>query len=71
MGENDTMQAMLQQEIEVLQQLSHPHILNVFEVLEDGENIYIANELCEGGELFDRLIQVKKFNEESAASIIE
>ena len=46
-----------------MQKSSHPNIMSVNEILEDDECFYIASELCEGGELFDRMMDVTKFNE--------
>jgi hypothetical protein len=37
--------------------------MSVYEILEDDGNYYIATELLEGGELFDRIIEVKIFSE--------
>jgi len=37
--------------------------MSVYEILEDNENYYIATELLEGGELFDRIVAVKSFSE--------
>jgi len=31
--------------------------MSVTEILEDDENFYIASELLEGGDLFDRIIE--------------
>lgn len=42
----------------MLQKSSHPNIMSVNEILEDDNCFYIASELLEGGELFDRLIDV-------------
>ena len=36
--------------------------MSVYEILEDDGNYYIATELLEGGELFDRIIEVKMRN---------
>jgi len=44
--------------------------MHVNEILEDTDNYYIVTEILEGGELFDRIIEVKKFNEEKAAHIL-
>ena len=44
--------------------------MHVNEILEDTDNYYIVTEILEGGELFDRIIEVKKFNEEKAAKIL-
>ena len=40
--------------------------MNVKEILEDNENYYIVCELLEGGELFDRLVLLKRFSENDA-----
>jgi calcium-dependent protein kinase len=45
--------------------------MHVNEILEDTDNYYIVTEILEGGELFDRIIEVKKFNEEKAAQILK
>ena len=45
-------------ELTVLQKCVHPNIMSVTELLEDDDCFYIACELLEGGELFDRIIQV-------------
>lgn len=44
--------------------------MEVKEILEDKRNYYVAAEICNGGELFDRILEVKKFNEFDAADII-
>lgn len=41
------------------------------EMLEDEENYYIITELLEGGELFDRLIELGSFSEQTAAHIVK
>jgi calcium-dependent protein kinase len=46
-------------ELSILQKCSHPNIMNVNELLEDDNCYYIATELLEGGELFDRIIVEK------------
>ena len=45
--------------------------MNVKEILEDNENYYIVCELLEGGELFDRLVLLKRFSENDALFIIK
>ena len=44
-------------EMEILQQMSHPHIMAVYSLLHDQSNFYIETEICAGGELFDRLAE--------------
>lgn len=44
--------------------------MRVFELLEDEKNYFIVSELMEGGELYDRIIEMKRFSERDAANII-
>ncbi len=57
-------------EIEMLKKLDHPNILRLYEVSQDNDNYYLITEYCSGGELFDRIAEVKHFTEGSAASIM-
>ena len=41
----------------------------MYESFEDDRNIYIVMELCEGGELFDRIIDTGVFEEDEARNI--
>ena len=43
----------LHREGRLLQMLRHPNIIQVFDVLETGNNYYLVTELCDGGELID------------------
>ena len=45
----------LRQEIFIMCQLDHPNIVRLEEVYESTTEIYLVQELCLGGELFDRL----------------
>lgn len=42
-------------EIEIMAELDHPNIVRLEEVYESDQIIYLVEELCLGGELFDRL----------------
>jgi calcium-dependent protein kinase len=64
-------QTRLKYEIDILKNLTHPNILRLFEVFEDLKNIYLVTELCEGGELFDEIMNKKSFSEKDAAQIIK
>jgi hypothetical protein len=52
-SEEELMQ--LREEILILSQLDHPNIVRLEEVYESHSEIYLVQELCLGGELFDRL----------------
>jgi calcium-dependent protein kinase len=59
-------------EIENLMLLNHPNILKLYEYFYDEkENIYIITEYIRGEELFNKIQQVHRFNEEEAAIIIK
>lgn len=45
----------LRDEISIMTQLDHPNIVRIEEVYESINTIYIVQELCLGGDLFDRL----------------
>jgi calcium-dependent protein kinase len=61
----------LPKEIEILRQLSHPHILKSYEWFEDEENFHLITELIEGGTLLKRIEKMKKFSEIDAAVILQ
>ena len=44
--------------------------MSVNELLEDEDCFYIASELLEGGELFDRIVEKGNFSEENAAHVL-
>ena len=50
-------------ELEVLTKVKHPNIMSVKELRHDDKKFYIVTELCEGGELFDRLVEIGPFSE--------
>ncbi|MFF8935084.1 serine/threonine-protein kinase [Streptomyces paradoxus] len=56
-------------EARAVAQLSHPHIIVVHDVVEDGERPYIVMELIEGGSLADRLAQRGPVDAAEAARI--
>ena len=65
----------LRNEIDLLAQARHPHIIQLLDVYEDVEQIHIVTELCTGGELYDRVVEKaeseeKHFEERDAARII-
>jgi calcium-dependent protein kinase len=44
--------------------------MKVFEILEDNGHYYIISELLAGGELYDRILHMKRFSEKDAANIM-
>jgi len=49
----------------------HPNIIKVYEVITDTDHINIVSELCTGGELFNKITQLRKFNEKMASTYMQ
>jgi calcium-dependent protein kinase len=61
---------LMMNELEVLQKASHPHIMRIFELLEDDVHYYVVSEFVQGGELFDRIVKLRMFSEQKAAYVV-
>jgi calcium-dependent protein kinase len=66
----DTAFTTIKTEINILKSLDHPNIIKVYEFFKTEKYIYIINELCTGGELFDKIVDVKHFSETVACNIM-
>lgn len=44
-------------EVETLKTLDHPNVVKLFETFSDSKRVYMVMELCEGGELLERIIR--------------
>ena len=53
----------VKKEISILKKIRHKNIIQIYEVMESAQNIYIVMEYCEGNELFDYIIKNKKLSE--------
>lgn len=65
----------LQREISILREVTHPHIIALVDVFEDTKYLHLVTEVCTGGELFDRIIAKSQsseghYSEHDAASLI-
>jgi len=61
---------LFRQEYKLLSMLDHPNVLRYRDTYMDKENFYICTDLCNGGELFDKIKALKKFAEVEAAATI-
>lgn len=62
----------VRREVEIMRHLpKHPNIVSYREVYEDKDAIYLVMEICEGGELFDRIIAKGHYTERAAATAIK
>ena len=55
----------------LLKKMDHPNIVGLFEVFEDDKGFYFITELWTGGELFDYILEKKKFSEATAAHFMK
>lgn len=69
--EADVYLKLMRDELKTLQEIPHPHIMRTIELMEDDDNYYVVSEFLRGGELFDRIIKLKRFDENRAADVIE
>lgn len=59
-------------EIQIMHHLSgHPHVVRIEGTYEDSSAVHLVMELCEGGELFDRIVQKGHYSERQAANLIK
>lgn len=57
-------------EFEILRNVDHPNIVNLYELYGDDHYYFLISEYLEGGELFDRIKTAKHFSEGYAAKIM-
>ncbi|WPK23910.1 hypothetical protein PUMCH_001160 [Australozyma saopauloensis] len=57
-------------ELQLLQELHHPHIVGFRDWFESRDKFYIVTQLATGGELFDRIVQQGRFTEHDASVVI-
>ncbi|XP_056160591.1 CDPK-related kinase 3 isoform X2 [Syzygium oleosum] len=62
----------VRREVKILKALSgHKHLVKFYDACEDANNVYIVMELCEGGELLDRILsRGGRYAEEDAKVIV-
>ena len=60
---------LLTREISIMKQIDHPNIVKLYETYEDIQYIYLPMEICEGGELFDKIIEMGRFPEQIACNL--
>jgi len=60
----------LTREIGILKKLRHPNIIQLVEVLDTSETLFLVLEFAEGGELFDAIVARGHYEEADAAQLI-
>ena len=64
--DEDEMQA-IDNEFKIMKALDHPYIVKCFDGYETATHAYLTLELMRGGELFDKIVELKNFSESMAA----
>jgi calcium/calmodulin-dependent protein kinase I len=70
---NKKLEETTNRELEMLDRIAefeHPHIVQTYGYINDPDNVYIALELCEGGELLEELEHIGNYTEHDAATIV-
>ena len=57
-------------EIRISQQMHHPGVVQLVDVLQDANNYYIVMEFCPNGELFQYIVDRKRLKEDEARNLI-
>jgi len=53
----------------LLQTIQHKNIIRYYDFYEDLHFLYVVMELCKGGEVFGKIVELKRFSEKNAASL--
>ncbi|KAL7134147.1 hypothetical protein ABFS83_11G007600 [Erythranthe nasuta] len=60
----------VRREVEIMRRLpKHPNIVSLKDTYEDDSAVHLVMELCEGGELFDRIVARGHYTERAAAAV--
>lgn len=53
-------------EIHILKRVQHPHIIQLYEIIETPRQLFLIMEYCNGGELFDHIVECGRVPESDA-----
>ena len=58
-------------EIHILKVVRHPHVVQLYEIIETPKKLYLIMEFASGGELFDYIVKSVKVDEEEACRFFQ
>ncbi|KAG0323953.1 hypothetical protein BG000_002408 [Podila horticola] len=67
---NSHQRANILKEVQIMRQLKHPGIVELYEFSESNEHYFLVLELAPGGELFHRIVKLTYFSEELTRHVI-
>lgn len=59
-----------QRETSIMRLLKHDHVVQLLDVFEDDDHYYVVMECVSGGELFDQIIELGNYDEQTCATLI-
>ena len=59
----------INREITILKKVRHPHVVQLYEMIENNDYLYLIMEYCSGGELFQHIVKNRRLKEEEAAKM--
>eukprot|EP01116_Phalansterium_solitarium_P017026 TRINITY_DN4096_c0_g1_i2.p1 TRINITY_DN4096_c0_g1~~TRINITY_DN4096_c0_g1_i2.p1 ORF type:complete len:513 (+),score=187.69 TRINITY_DN4096_c0_g1_i2:107-1645(+) len=62
---------LLEREIDIMDKLKHPNVIELSEIMDSPDFLYLVLELCSGGELFDAIVKRGSYSEADAAHVVK
>jgi len=62
--------ARLATEMEILKRVNHPNVIQLKEIIDTKNCLFIITELVTGGELFDKIVELGSYSEKDAALLV-
>jgi len=59
----------VENEVGILKEMRHPHVLKIYDYFEDDSCCYLVTEKMGGGELYDRIVQKDYYNEKEGRDV--
>ena len=57
----------IKREIKILSMMDHPNVIKTYKNIENEKNYYLIMEYCDGGELFNYIVEKEKLDEDEAS----
>jgi len=62
---------LLHKQVDIMKRLHHPNILRLYELFDCPTHMILILELLNGGELFDKIVEMQHFSEKQASDVIK